>query len=126
MNEMYLSNVALVSTFYDEKKNYFDVYLPFIVKSLNGQEVCNLEQILHNLKQIFQFGLPISVLKTIVHENEGKCFQSQRKASNWEIVLTDSGKKILARACRVIPIRLEPVCRERERLAPCALRATVP
>ena len=32
----------------------------------------------------------------------------------------------IVRACRVIPIRLEPVCRERERLAPCALRATVP
>ena len=33
---------------------------------------------------------------------------------------------VINRACRVIPIRLESVCRERERLAPCALRATVP
>lgn len=97
MDEIYLSNVALMSTFYEEKKNYFDVYFPFIVKSLSGQELCNLEQILDNLREIFQFGLPISVVKTIIQEHEGKAFQSQRRTGNWEISLTERGKEIFAK-----------------------------
>ena len=92
MNETYLSNVALISTFYEEKRNYFDVYLPFIVKSLEGHEVCSLEEILGNLKEIFQFGLPISVLKTVLQENDAKYFQLRKHTTNWEIALTPAGK----------------------------------
>jgi hypothetical protein len=57
MDLSYLSNVALVSTFYEQNRNYFDVYLPFIVKSLENTPICNLEQILENLHGIFQLRL---------------------------------------------------------------------
>ena len=95
MDLSYLSNVALVSTFYEQNRNYFDVYLPFIVKSLESTPICKLEQVLENLYGIFQFNLPINVLKTIIDENEGKTLSSKRKSSNWEICLTTSGKELL-------------------------------
>jgi hypothetical protein len=90
-----LINVAIVNTFYEEKKNLLDTYYPFVLKAFNDRHICNLKDISDTVKSIFDFELPINSIKNILIKNS-IVFQSNKKSkSEWEICLSDAGKNEL-------------------------------
>ena len=88
-----LSSIALLSTFYEEGKNYFDVYLPFIIKSCPDVGTVDLSEIGATLRASFGFELPINVTKTILAENANSHFDLRKDSrANWDVSLTQSGR----------------------------------
>ena len=90
-----LSKIALMSVFYEEKKSFFEVYLPFIIQICRQKEINKLSEIESQIEKIFGFKLLINTIKAILTENEYKYFQLKKPArSDWEIVLNEDGKRI--------------------------------
>jgi hypothetical protein len=90
--ERKLINIAIVNTFFEEKRNLLDSYYPFILKSFSDRSVCSLKDVSESIKNVFDFELPINSIKNILSRNP-LVFQSIKKSkSEWEISLSSSGK----------------------------------
>lgn len=95
--ERKLINIAIVNTFFEEKKNLLDTYYPFVLKSFVNKKICNLKDISDTIKSVFDFELPINSIKNILSKNP-TVFQSIKKSkSEWEISLSNIGDAELAK-----------------------------
>ena len=89
-----LINTALVSTFFERKRNYFDIYLPFIIDvfEIDKQEEFNIEEISKKLKNN-NIELPINSLKNIITNNK-IIFNIRKESKLMYVSLLEKSKEI--------------------------------
>ncbi len=62
-----LINYALIKSFYEEKRDYIDIFVPFLLKVLiNENKPLKIETIQTDFKNLFDMDIPIYTLNTII------------------------------------------------------------
>ncbi|MDC7243778.1 MAG: hypothetical protein PQJ44_07620 [Sphaerochaetaceae bacterium] len=93
----FLTNIALANALYEENKNYFDAYFPFILKLFIESKTHNLKNISEKLKDNYDIELPIHSIQNILIEKDKDIIQINKSIKkNWVVCLSDKGTKELA------------------------------
>ena len=92
----FLINIALASSFYEEKRNPLDTYFPFVLNAFVKTEIIELKELSDNLKSNFKIDIPLYSIKNIINRNSIFSIKKESK-TKWFISLTSNGKDELNR-----------------------------
>lgn len=87
---------AIVSALLEEKKNYLDIYFPFILRCFKEENCGSLGEIHVLLKELFTIDFPINSIKDLISRYNKKTFVAKKNSkSDWDIELTSEGRSEL-------------------------------
>jgi len=89
-----LINYALVKSIYEEKKDYINIFIPFVLKVLDKENIdFNIEIIQNKLSKSFEISIPLYTIKTIINKSRKKDYCDILK--DGKIILKENGKNFL-------------------------------
>jgi len=86
-----LVNIALVSAFYEERKNLLDTYYPFLLETFDSRSINTIQEISERIKSIYDIELPINSIKNLISRFREQFQVNKADRSNWSVEISKEG-----------------------------------